>query len=161
SDGQSMAFVHYKKGQAILKVHRDTVEDHSFYARTFLLLPVVELLRTRGFVYVHGALATQNENSILFLGRGGSGKSTLVSSLLTKEYKLVADDNLLFKISPEGACQGYPFEQELGLHDSAFEQLHEPSRPYRDDQKWRVPLYSFRREAIAPFANPRKIILLQ
>ncbi|HLG20413.1 MAG TPA: hypothetical protein VI895_11440 [Bdellovibrionota bacterium] len=157
TDGTSVAEVTYPTGSACLAVDESTLADAHFFGRTFALLSVVELLRTRGFFYVHGALVTNNSRSILVLGRGGAGKSTLAISLIRHGYRIVADDNLLID---SAANTIRPLEQELSLPRETAEKIEIVPLGVNDRGKIRIPLKALPGHWRAPYALPTDIVLL-
>jgi hypothetical protein len=115
SDGDSLATVDYAARRAEIELAPATTADEFFCARTFLLLPVLELLRTAGLVYLHAAVVERNGSGVLILGRGGSGKSTLAAALLKQGWRIGGDDNALVRSEPDGTVRVHPFERELSL----------------------------------------------
>jgi hypothetical protein len=101
----------------------ETLADEPFATRTFLLLPIVELLRLSGMFYLHGALVSREDRAFLLLGEGGAGKSTLAAALSTSGWKLSGDDNLLLQMDAKGISRVFPFEQELSVTREVFDLL--------------------------------------
>jgi hypothetical protein len=160
TDGASVSITNHAGRQARVFVQPETLADIPFAGRTFLLLPLLELLRTFKFFYVHGALLRKEDRGLLLLGRGGSGKSTLSAALLTAGWKLVGDDNLLFHLGPESTSLGFPFEKELSLSRAAVEQLGLPVPEASEESKIRIPLSSLPPASVAGYATPDRIFCL-
>jgi hypothetical protein len=140
TDGASVAEIDYRLGRADFAVHADTLADSHFFARTFFLLPLTELLRTKGFFYLHSALLTLNAKCALLLGEGGSGKSTLCAALLKTGWTVLGDDNILLRLNNREICEAFPLEQELSVSAEIAEQLHLPTTPSLERGKHRYSL---------------------
>lgn len=160
TDGRSVATTHYEKRAAEIFIHPDTLSDTPFASRTFLLLPILELLRTFGFFYVHGALLAKGDEGLLLLGQGGSGKSTLSAALLGSDWKIIGDDNLLFHLGPESTSLGFPFERELSISQEVADQLNLPFEPETEGAKFRIPLNKLPQELVANYTHPDRIVCL-
>ena len=62
-------------------------------ALTYLLGPVFGfILRLRGFTALHASAAVINGCAVAFVGRGGTGKSTIVASLARSGHRILTDD---------------------------------------------------------------------
>jgi len=161
TDGASTSITHYNDKVIEMFLDHETLTDRYFFMRTFLLIPILELLRCFGFIYVHGALLENNNNrSILILGEGGTGKSTLSASLMLKGWKIVADDNILLK-SNDRVCIGYPFEQEISLSQEVLNQMQLEHRGHLEKEKWRIPMKMLPDQIKAPFCTPKEIYVLK
>jgi len=63
-----------------------------------LIYPLFELLRRRGIFAIHAGAVSLQDNGLIFPGRAGAGKSTLVLYLIEHGFKFLSDDRcLLFK----------------------------------------------------------------
>ena len=69
-----------------------------------LLLDVVLpfYLSLRGELVCHGSAVTDGTATVAFVGPSGSGKSTLAAHLVTRGWRLLADDALVIRPSREG-----------------------------------------------------------
>ena len=158
TDGASTIHLDYKEKRAGLRLAKETVLDPLFFSRTFLLLPVVELLRTQGFLYIHGSLVKNGECAILFLGEGGSGKSTLAAALLSQGWKFVADDNLLLQAS---TLDLFPLEQELSLTKKTAVEFGFHHVTKNEERKVRISKASLPSHSKIPFARPTDAVMLR
>lgn len=160
TDGASLARIDYGAGRARLAIAASTAREPALFARTFLLLPLLELLRTRGLFFVHGALVTRGRESVLLLGRGGGGKSTLAAALLRCGWRLVADDNLLLRLE-RGRPRLWPLEQELSLAPTVLRQLGLATGNADPTTKQRLPLDRLPPSLRASHAvAPRRVLVL-
>lgn len=63
-----------------------------------LIYPLFELLRRRGIFSLHAGAVSWQGQGLIFPGRAGAGKSTLVLHLVDPGFKFISDDRcLLFK----------------------------------------------------------------
>ena len=83
--------------------------------RLFLLGRVFgTLLHQRGKLVLHGSAISMNRGAVAFIGKSGSGKSTVAAYLCAKGYSLVADD--LVVIDSAGAAPVvYPAFPQLNI----------------------------------------------
>ncbi len=160
TDEKSIALIEYKKAHAFFRMSEETFTDSHFAARTFLLLPLIELLRTKGLFYLHGSLVSSPERSILFLGPGGSGKSTTAASFLLNGWKLVGDDNLLLTVDSNDNPTLLPLEQELSLSHEFASSLSSAKEPSMETKKVRFQLKDHPQWK-ADHANPTDIVMLE
>lgn len=140
SDGLSYAELHYKSKTLNFWVHPKSLDDYTFFSRSFLLIPLLELLRTDGFYYIHGAVFEHNQQNILLLAKANMGKSTLAFNAITQNKKFVCDDNGLLFIENH-RYKIIPFEQELRFN-AEFKTSH-PSHRYPNDPKVSVPSITY------------------
>jgi hypothetical protein len=159
TDGVSFAAVRYDERIAAFELADETLKDAHFSARTFLLLPIVELLRLSGMFYLHGAFISREDRAFLILGEGGAGKSTLAAALSAAGWKLVGDDNLLLRLDARGACRIFPLEQELSVTREVFGLLGISGSFPSERNKVRIPLKALG-ERSEPFAVPTDIRVL-
>lgn len=138
TDGFSMATVDGNSLSCTYHVHPSSLQNEPFFYRSFLLIPLLELLKFFGFYYVHGSLVTKNNRGLLFLGAGGTGKSTFSATLVGQGWQWISDDNMLLW-QDDGQCKLTAFEQEFSLHPSVAKafQVQEPG--YLEHGKIRIP----------------------
>ncbi len=117
TDGYSKISLDYEHCQCDFWLDEHSIDDALFFNRTFLLLPILELLRTQKKYFVHGALIKHLDEGYLILGQSGSGKSTLVRSWIKQQRNFVSDDHVLVDIRPSGELIGHCFEKEFRTLD--------------------------------------------
>lgn len=112
--------------------------------RLSLLGPALALiLHQRGLLVIHGSVVARGEMAVAFLGKNGSGKSTIAAALHAKGYDLVTDDVAAIRLDPEGpsVVPGFP---QVKLWPEAATLLGEsPERlpilhPDFDKRAWRA-----------------------
>ncbi len=65
-------------------------------AQDNILLPLIELvLGSKGYLLAHGCGIVEKDEAIVFLGRGGSLKTTIVLNALKSNLKIFGDDRLI------------------------------------------------------------------
>jgi hypothetical protein len=78
----------------------------------FILMAVIELLRTRAVYAVHCSALARDGHGILFIGPGGSGKTTACISLTRAGYQCLSDDHPLLRLR-DGKFELLPFPGRL------------------------------------------------
>lgn len=70
------------------------------YLRNLILGPGLgTILRQRGCLVLHASAVNINGGAVVFLGRGGEGKSTIAAAMNSKGYEFITDDILIFKFN--------------------------------------------------------------
>lgn len=113
TDGASVVISDATHNRIDFFMHPDTLAANYFLARTFLLIPILDVLRFYDLHYLHAALVTKKSTGLLLLGHGGAGKSTLSATLVEQGWAWISDDNLLLD-GASGEC--IAFEQSISLH---------------------------------------------
>jgi hypothetical protein len=67
-----------------------------------LLAPLMEMFKHRGFFPIHAAALVRDGLGHLFVGRGGSGKTTVALGLIKAGYQYLADDKVLLSREADG-----------------------------------------------------------
>lgn len=122
TDGASIAAVDWAQSSADFHLAAETLADAVFFERSFLLVPLLEILKNFGLHYVHGSFVARGERGVLFLGRGGSGKTTFSAELARQGWSWISDDNLLLAIEA-GRPVLRAFEQDFSLHPDLASRL--------------------------------------
>jgi hypothetical protein len=78
----------------------------------FILMAVIELLRTRSVYAVHCSALARDGQGILFIGPGGAGKTTACISLTRAGYQCLSDDHPLLRVQ-DGKLELLPFPGRL------------------------------------------------
>ena len=160
TDGYSLAALNYAERVCTYQIHSKTLENLPFFYRSFLLIPLLELLKTFGLFYVHGSFVTKKDRGILFLGAGGTGKSTFSATLVREGWRWVSDDNMLLHISA-GKLRLTAFEQEFSLHPNVAASLNLENAGYIEHEKIRVPHDRLPKDQLATDGIPTDLILLE
>lgn len=159
TDEASVATIDYPKRHVHFRLHPETLQDANFSARSFLLLPIIELLRTQGMYYLHASMVTKDSRAALFLGQGGSGKSTLAAALVLHGWKVVSDDNVLLRLKSNHEPEVFPLEQELSLAPAMASILAESFHPSSEKKKVRISLTEISHLA-ASWGRPTDLVFL-
>jgi hypothetical protein len=134
-DGQNSLDLDYQAGRARIFVAPQIFETPRLVTHTYALLPIVELLRTRGVYFIHGALVVSpSQRGVLILGAGGAGKSTCVYTLIRQGWSYVADDTLLAFLDAAGSVRLQPLMRRLTLHGTLVHHFPGLSLEGLDDQ---------------------------
>ena len=97
-DGQNRLRLNYSRRQAVIYLNEAIFDHPRLFTHSYLLIAVIELLRTLGVYYLHGAAAVSTVgDGLLLLCDGGSGKSTQALLLCQAGWQVVADDALLLR----------------------------------------------------------------
>lgn len=119
----------------IIDRHPDAIDDN---VRVFLLGSVFgALLHQRGSLVLHGSTIKVDNGCVVFLGKSGTGKSTLAAALRRKGYSSLGDDLCVVSIDDAGvpyAAPAYPQAklwgdtlQRLGIDETGLRRVR-PSR---------------------------------
>jgi HPr Serine kinase C-terminal domain len=99
------------------------ISARGWHDRTLWLLshpmftvPLVEVLKRRGFFSVHAAGVSINGRGLLLAGKSGSGKSTLALALLKSGLPFMGDDTI-FLTSRSGDLEVLSFPDEIDVTD--------------------------------------------
>jgi hypothetical protein len=92
----------------IVRPNRDAPDSSAI----FILMAIIELLRTREVYAVHCSALAQGGQGILFIGPGGSGKTTACISLTRAGYHCLSDDHPLLRVR-DGKLEILPFPGRL------------------------------------------------
>ncbi|MCB0308022.1 MAG: hypothetical protein KDD48_01510 [Bdellovibrionales bacterium] len=159
TDGVSLAITDYANRSAIFYIHNSTLDDFDFFWRSFLLIPLLELLKYDQYFYVHGALVKKDDQSVLLLGKGGSGKSTSSGFFIKHGWSWVSDDNMLLQAGP-----GFPrllaFEREISLWPDSIKRLKFDFIIQQETKKLRIPHRQITSHMSLSAPMPKLIILL-
>lgn len=87
------------KEKQLLVVERliDQMEFDYYAVLLLILMPMMELLRGKGYYRFHAGCAVVNGRSILLSGTSGSGKSTATFALMKKEWPVLSDEMPLIR----------------------------------------------------------------
>ena len=76
----------------------------------------------RGIIAMHCSAVADEKGAVIISGRSGSGKSTLTGALLTRGYRLMADDMALVEETKEGIMVRPAFPYQKLCRDAAAAQ---------------------------------------
>ncbi len=139
TDGRSLAAVDYQEQDVRFWVDPQTLTDSVFFSRTFLQIPLLELLRLHGFFYMHAALLSHHGRGTLIMGKGGAGKSTLCAALVREGFEIVGDDSILIRNQVADEVWGYPLEPELSLEPARAAEFGFIGSGHTNVKKFRIP----------------------
>jgi hypothetical protein len=128
-------------------------------------LPLLELLKRKGFYSVHAAGLCQGEGSLLLVGSSGAGKSTLTVALLQAGYGFQGDDMLFLDSVLLGSTNGLrvnAFPDELDLTDNTLAML-KPLRDLKLSKRPGAPKYSLQAKdhlgaKVVPRSTPKVLV---
>jgi hypothetical protein len=116
--------------------------DRAFARDTLWRLATLELARTQGSYYLHGAAWIGPEGADVVCADGGTGKSTLAAAMLAAGHPVITDDGALLVPDASPTVTALPAAWRLSGPAAAWCGL--PDRP--DKQRFWPPA-SLRREA--------------
>ena len=73
------------------------------------------VLQQRGYLTLHASVVRTGAGAVLFLGRSGTGKSTLAWAFARRGYEVVSDDIAAVQTDPDGTVQVLPGHPYLRL----------------------------------------------
>lgn len=116
----------------------------------------------RGDFFLHGSTVRIDNNSVMFSGHSGAGKSTTVAWLMQQGWRLVADDVSRLHWPESGAPLVYPGLPHVKLwEDSATALGHDPEKMPRLFQRWNKHKLEVPPEGMAEPAPLSAIFILQ
>jgi hypothetical protein len=116
-DGLHHLDLDYQAGCARGFFTNEILQTPKLLTRTYFLLALVELLRTREVYFIHGACVVNPQGrGIMLLGDGGVGKSTTVYILARQGWSYVADDTMLMFLDESGRIAVTPLLRRFLLH---------------------------------------------
>ncbi|MBR6689893.1 MAG: hypothetical protein IKL65_01010 [Bacilli bacterium] len=99
-----------------MKEYNKTKED--FVKRIFTNY-YIKVLQKNGFIIIHGACVSKNDEAIIFSGNKRCGKTTTLINLLNRGYDFIANDRIAVKkINDEFIVHGIPFSMGIILEDA-------------------------------------------
>ena len=91
--------IYYRQNVGIFKINFDKIEinpDKNIseieLSRVLLGLPIGYLLTLRKWLVFHGSAVEKNSDGYIFLGKSGSGKSTIAYELIEDNFKFITED---------------------------------------------------------------------
>lgn len=111
-----------KDGQEITIELQDDADDKS--VRLFLLTnAMAALLHQRNKVALHAGAVVTNDGLIIICGDSGAGKSTTISALQQKGYKVFADDVVVLEEDAQGKVIAFASYPTIKLWEDSLEKL--------------------------------------
>jgi len=103
TDGDSVMTVRPAERHARVSLGASFPKKPCLLQRNFWAFAVAKLLRTVGLYTLHAAgLVSPNGTVALLIGKSGSGKSTLAIGLARAGWRILSDDALVLRESPNG-----------------------------------------------------------
>lgn len=87
------------------------------------MAPMAAILYQRGFYVFHSAAVANEHGAVLLAGESGVGKSTLMTTLLKRGWRMLADDLAIVGMNTEGQALVYPNNSGISLWPDSIEQL--------------------------------------
>ncbi len=116
-DGEHELDLHYQKHWARAYFSPAIHQQVRLLTHSYFMVAVIELLRTQQMYYLHAGLAVSpNGMGVIFLGDGGSGKSTSLYMLVRAGWSLVADDALLLATNEDNQITAHRLLHRFLLH---------------------------------------------
>jgi hypothetical protein len=107
SSPQGSLVVDYAAAAGLL-ILPDMAPDLAFSRDTLWRLTTLELARTQGSYYLHGAAWRGPHGIDIVCAEGGTGKSTLAAAMLTAGHRVITDDGALFRPGAVPAITALP-----------------------------------------------------
>lgn len=87
------------------------------------MLPLAALVYQRGLLAFHAAAVANDQGAVLLAGDSRSGKSTLLTALLQRGWKMLADDLAIVDLNGPGQPIVYSTASEISLWPDSLTQL--------------------------------------
>jgi len=159
-----------EQGVAQLSLRLPNPETLWLATHSLFTILLVELLKRRGYYYVHSAGLSWHEKGIILPGTSGSGKSTLTLSLLRAGFGFLGDDTIWLATSPAASqparlrLLAFPepvdvTEQTLGFFPELHPLLQQPKSP--GAPKWQLSAQRIFGAAFVQECQPALLIFPQ
>ena len=123
--------------------------DHDVSAWLTTLV-FITVLQQRGVTVFHASAVETGAGTVLFAGRSGSGKSSLLAALVERGYAMLADDTAGVVLDSNGRPVALPAFPRLKLWADALDALAWRERArgkvHEEMEKYLVPVERFRNE---------------
>ena len=110
--------IYYRQNVGIFKINFDKIEinpDKNIseieLSRVLLGLPIGYLLTLRKWLVFHGSAVEKNSDGYIFLGKSGSGKSTIAYELIEDNFKFITED--ICAVSSNKLLNSFPFIKNI------------------------------------------------
>ena len=111
------------------------------------------VLQQRGVTTFHACAVETGAGAVLFAGRSGSGKSSLLAALVERGYAMLADDTAGVVLDSNGRPVVLPAFPRLKLWGDALDALawrgRARGKAHEEMEKYLVPVERFRNEPLA------------
>lgn len=126
-------------------------------AVSFFVSVLTALLQQRDLLVLHANTALTSNGAIAVSGASGAGKTTAISGILSKGFKLLADDITVLRIGTNGVIEVLPGAPHLHLCEDTAEQFgfdisNVPRYPWRR-MKAALPVYGIMAHSPAPLQS--------
>ena len=133
-----VAVFHVQGGHTIT-IEREPKTDDITVQRFTRMSPLAALFYQRGTLAFHAAAAANSNGAILLAGDSGTGKSTLLTALLSRGWTMLADELAVVNLDESGTPRIPPAFPQVRLRQSAAEKLRlSPTGWGHDESNWRV-----------------------
>ncbi|NNE99287.1 MAG: hypothetical protein HKN25_09745 [Pyrinomonadaceae bacterium] len=110
--------------EIVIEPEPETTEKE---VRLFILGSVLgALLHGRKMLVLHASVIKTKNGGVLFMGKSGAGKSTVLGSLLKRGYSMLSDDKAGIVLTGSGVAQVLPAFPTMRLTKKTVEELGYP-----------------------------------
>ena len=117
---------------------------------------MIALLQQRGVATFHASAVAADAGAVLFLGKRGSGKSSLAGALVARGCDLLSEESTGVVPGTDGRLEVLPAFPRIRLRQDVLDALDWQAqgrpRPEDDHLKYEVPVERFRATPLAPCA---------
>ena len=156
----------YDGSNKTIRFHiEDKIDKIYFLIALDIYFFIIYFLYSRSIIGLHGGCITLNgvmEDGVIFCGKSGSGKSTIILKMLERQEKFTNDDNLMLKIEG-GNLIAYKNPQLVGLQIENLNERFKYLKNYVKSnikyvEKCRVDYWAYNSGAYADKIYVKKIV---
>ena len=115
TDGRTAFEMRPLEGRARGLVDRSLLDEPQILVQVFLLHAISELLRGRGYYFLHAAGLEGPDGGVLLCGQSGTGKSTLTVALVRQGWSYLSDDFVFLRSSPDRSIGAVALKRECKI----------------------------------------------
>lgn len=113
--------VDYSAGEVHADVDRSVLSYGSALGNWVFTIPMAELMKLKGYYFMHAACLAVDEKACLFAGKSGQGKTTIALGLLQQGWNLISDDEIF--LMGNGAITAYGGPEKAKITNTTWNLL--------------------------------------
>jgi len=164
TDGFSAARLNPRAGSAEILVGPIAINDPQTFSPLLFTVLVIELLRYKELYYLHSGAVSNGNKSILIVGEGDSGKTTLTTSFIKSGYSYLSDDAVFLSPAEGRRVIAHPLARDFQfMRDTAsiFPEIAALAPKTYHGPKLPVQAEKVFNNKYIPFASPNILLFIR